>query len=145
MLEMDRANDGFYWCPIADEDVVHIGSDLGALDTDAAGRIGLRIAVDQQGLLLGCRQARGQIHRGCRLTDSALLVRNGNDAASRHESFVLWVRLGSRLPGLGANNSTAAHARRGNRGVSYASVVPRGTIVGNVPRGTSLTRLASQG
>ena len=47
--------------------------------TNATGRIGLGIEINQQGALFGNSQRRRQIHGCCGFTDATLLVGNGDD------------------------------------------------------------------
>ena len=83
MSEVNGSNEGLLWLSIADEDVVNRSADLTLFDADSAGRIALRITVDQKGLLFGGGEAGRKVYRGRRLTDSALLIGYRDDSAER--------------------------------------------------------------
>ncbi len=51
-----------------------------ALDADAAGRVALRVGVDEQRFPLGGRERGGEVYGGRRFSDAALLIGNGYDA-----------------------------------------------------------------
>ena len=55
--------------------------DVISLDTDPGGGVPLRISVDQQGALLGHRQAGGEIHGGGGLANPAFLIRDRYDSS----------------------------------------------------------------
>src|SRR5260370_36955822 len=55
-------------------------ADAIAFDADAARRVRLGIGIDQERLAFGGCERRGEIHRGRRLADAALLVSDGDDA-----------------------------------------------------------------
>ena len=87
MGEMNGSDDCFGRFPVANEHIVDVCPDLGTIDPNTAGCICLGVAIDEQGLLLRCGQARREIHRGRRLTDAALLIGDCDYSSSRHASL----------------------------------------------------------
>ena len=65
---------------VADQDVVDGRRRLVRLDADAARRVALGVAVDEERPLFGGGEAGGEIDGGRRLSDAALLVRDRDDA-----------------------------------------------------------------
>ena len=80
MLELHRVHQCVGRGAFAQENFVGCSSEAIGRQAHAAGRIPLRIAIDEERLLLGGSQARSEIHRGGRFADPALLIRDGNDA-----------------------------------------------------------------
>ena len=72
------------------------------LDARPARGVSLRVAVDQQRALLGDREAGGEVHGGRRLTDSALLVCDRDDACHVPLAFGVFDGLGRALYRLGS-------------------------------------------
>ena len=72
---------------LAEQHLAGAALELLLVDAAAHGRVALRIEVDQQHAALGRRQRRGEIDRGGRLADAALLVRDRDDAL--HATSVL--------------------------------------------------------
>ena len=56
---------------------------LALVDRDAAGRVALRISVNEQHLFSECAHARRKVDRSGRLADAALLIGNSNDLSQR--------------------------------------------------------------
>src|SRR5262249_49469657 len=100
VLEMDPFDDRVSERNRADHDVIDGCPNLLTLDTRAARRVTLRIAVDEKRLGLGCREACGEVYCRCRLTDAAFLV--GYRDNTGHFS-----------PGLRAAGTRKAGRRRG--------------------------------
>src|SRR3569623_1998187 len=72
--ELDRAEDHFVQSNLADEGVVHCPGKPLAFQSDAARRVSLRVAVNQQRSLLRHRLSRCEVYCGRSLPDSALLI-----------------------------------------------------------------------
>ena len=77
---MDVPNDRIPNWAVSDQDVVHGRTDRCSIDADSTGRVALGIAVYQQGSLLRGGETRRKIHSGRRLSDSTLLIRDGDYA-----------------------------------------------------------------
>ena len=76
MRELNCAQDHLVERSLPDEGVVYRARELFACEADATRRVALGVAIDKQRSLLRYRQARCEIHRSGRLTDSALLICN---------------------------------------------------------------------
>jgi len=74
-----RIHDRVFGMNIIDQHIIDAIMHIRLVDPDAAGRVALRIDIDQQHLLAECRQASAQVDRRGRLPDAALLVRYGYD------------------------------------------------------------------
>ena len=72
--ELDRAENHVRERQLSDECVVYCFGELLSFQSEAARRISLRVAVNQQRPLLGHRQARREVYRRCRLADATLLI-----------------------------------------------------------------------
>ena len=64
----------------ADDDVVRGGRTGRVRNTESAGRVTLGVGVNNEHRQATNREARRDVHSGRRLTNTALLVRNRNDA-----------------------------------------------------------------
>lgn len=67
------------------QSIIHGVLQRGLVYSYSAGRITLRIDIDQQRRPLRCSQTRGKINGGGRFADAALLIGDTND-------FRLWVQ-----------------------------------------------------
>ena len=64
---------------VVDEHVVHAALDLVGVDPLAHRQVALRVEVDGQDVVAGLGEGDGQVQRGRRLRDAALLVRERDD------------------------------------------------------------------
>ena len=90
--ELNCAEDNFVEGALTDQCVVDRARELFALQADAARRIPLRVAIYEQRMLLGHRQAGCEIDRGGRLSNPAFLIRYCND--SGHALLGVYVKPG---------------------------------------------------
>ena len=65
---------------VAHQDLVGVGAIGVAKESEAAGGVGLGVAVDEEGWGLVRRERRGEVDGGGRLADSALLVGDRDDS-----------------------------------------------------------------
>jgi len=96
----------------ANQDVVNGRGNRFAGDAKSAGRVSLRVAVDEQCPLLSYRQTSGEIDSGRRLSDATLLVCYRDDSGhGARESGLGNIGVGPRSGGMFHVARTSKHDR----------------------------------
>jgi len=122
----------------ADEHLVDCRPDAGAINSGSARRVPLRIPIYQEGAALRRREARRQINSRGGLTDTALLIRDCDDAC--HVQPMSRVREERR----GAETGSPIYPRLDVRTTCHVALSVVLTL-GDVPRGTSCPGTINRG
>jgi hypothetical protein len=69
-----RINDQTERVSLIYKSIIHRVLQQSFIDSDSAGRIALRVDIDQQRRPLSCRQTSGKVDSGSRFTDAAFLI-----------------------------------------------------------------------
>ena len=86
-----RFDHGVFKPGLADQYLIGIQRPFAVCDSKSGAGVALGVEIDDQGLLVNCRQRRRQVDGGGRLADAAFLVGDGDDARS---PGCLWYRYG---------------------------------------------------